>query len=527
LQPIDGINIVGSLALSDDHAIAGLERVQPRVDAKLQRTEERSGAGSRGITTRDGIYVGLRYGIGILIGLANMFALTWWIGPHAYGLFVAAIGLSSFLGSLTRVGADTYLVRRHDAPDVRLYNVAGSLIMATSAGLVLFGVAVVPALIHWYGNREFVFPYLATLATVPLTGVAGPPIAKLERELNFRSAAGIELAGQFFAFAVSATLAWRHFGVWAPVAGAIASQSWVAVAAYTAARIVPRFAFDAREIRAVLSFGLGYTLSLRVWQLRGLVNPLLVGRLLGAEAVAFVSLAVRIAESLGFVRTAAGRLAVVGLSRMCGDRDRFRAAIQRGLELQVLTLGPLLCLFAAVAPLVIPRLFGGQWGSSLQVYPWVAIAILVNSVFNLQASALYVLGEQWTVLRAYSAHIVLFVSGAYLLVSRMGMQGYGWADLTACTSYWLLHRKLEEHTQIAYRRTACWCVVFGLPLFARTLTPAWNWILWVPLMVYGIAQASEYSRRHGKQGRSIDSANGHCFFRRASAGSRTLEASQS
>jgi O-antigen/teichoic acid export membrane protein len=492
--------------------------VRPNHDA---RPEAQPLTDSRQITTRDGIYVGLRYGVGILIGLANMFVLTWWIGPHAYGLFVAAIGLSAFLGSLTRAGADTYLIRRKDTPDTRIYNVATSLILAACSVLVLLGLAAVPALIHWYGSREFVVPYVMTLITVPLTGAAGPPIAKLERELNFRNAAGIELAGQFLAFGVSAFLAWRHFGVWAPIAGVIVSQTWVVIAAHVAAGLIPQLVWDIGEVRAMLSFGLGYTLSLRVWQLRGLVNPLLVGRLMGAEAVAFVALAVRIAESLGFLRAVAGRLAIVALSRMREDQDRFRAAIQRGLELQVLALGPLLCAFAAIAPIAVTRLFGVRWALSLQVFPWIAAAIVINSVFNLQASALYVLGEQWTVLRAYCAHIVLFAFGAYFLVSRAGLTGYGWADLVACASYWLLHRRLGEHTHLSYRRVGAGCIAFGLPLFTHLVPSFWNWILWLPLLLLAVLQLSEYTK-HVKA-RSLSSVDDVWFFKRDA---RSLEASQ-
>ena len=42
----------------------------------------------------------MRYGLGIIVSLANMFVLTRWIGPHAYGLFVTALGLTAFLAAL-------------------------------------------------------------------------------------------------------------------------------------------------------------------------------------------------------------------------------------------------------------------------------------------------------------------------------------------------------------------------------------------------------------------------------------------
>lgn len=452
-------------------------------------------ASAPGVSASDAIYLGLRYGVGILVGFVNMFVLTWWIGPHAYGLFVTAIGLSSFLANLTRAGADTYLVRRETAPEIRVYHVASTLILGCSLLLTAAGLAGIPLLVAWYRSHEFVMPYAVTLMTVPLAGLAGPPIAKLERELNFRTAAGIELSGQVLALLVSVALAWRRCGVWAPVAGVIAWQSWVAIAAWRASKLVPRLAFDRHEARAMLSFGLGYTLSQRAWQLRSLVNPLLVGRLAGPESVAFVALAVRIAESLGFVRVAAGRLAVAGLSRLRSEPVRLRTALQNALEFQVVLLGPLLFLFAIAGPHLVPALFGQRWTPSLQVYPWIAAAVLVNSVFNLQSSALFVLGEQWAVLRAYVVHVALFGAGALLLVTHFGIAGYGWADLLACGAYVLLHWRLSGYVQLSYTRLTVWCLAFGLALFASMFAGRWAWSAWAPLALLMVRELRSWRRR--------------------------------
>jgi len=277
------------------------------------------------ITTCAGVYLGLRYGLGVLVSIGNMFLLTWWIGPHAYGIFITAIGLTAFLASLARSGVDTYLVRRAVPPDEGMYAVANSLIGTLSLTLMLAGVAVVPFLARWYGNREFLPAYTVLLFTIPLVGLTGPPTAKLERDLNFRIVAQIELGGQVLALLVSLTLAWRGFGVWAPVLGHLSWQIFGACAAFVAAKLVPRFRFSWRCAREMLTFGVGYTASLRTWQLRTLVNPLLVGRFAGVEGVAFVGLAIRIAEGLGFIRIAAARLAIAALARLQEDQARFRA----------------------------------------------------------------------------------------------------------------------------------------------------------------------------------------------------------
>jgi PST family polysaccharide transporter len=182
-----------------------------------RRAPDRRAEGS--LTGSGAGYLAARYGLGVLVSLGNMLALTWWIGPHAYGLFVTAIGLVAFLSSLARAGVDTYLVRRESTPDRRLYDVAGTLVLAISIALALLGAALVPPLVHWLGSRDFVAPYLALLLSVPVIGLTGIATAKLERELSFRRLAEIEVAGQFLGLVVATLFAWLGFGVWAAVAG--------------------------------------------------------------------------------------------------------------------------------------------------------------------------------------------------------------------------------------------------------------------------------------------------------------------
>ena len=62
-------------------------------------------------TLKGGLYLAGRYGLGVLVSAGNMLVMTWWLGPHAYGLFVTAISLVAFLAVVSRGGIDTFLVR--------------------------------------------------------------------------------------------------------------------------------------------------------------------------------------------------------------------------------------------------------------------------------------------------------------------------------------------------------------------------------------------------------------------------------
>lgn len=469
--------------------------LQPKDGATAFAVNQISSPGSNPdltiLTTRGGLYLGVRYGLGIVVSFVNMLVLTRWIGPHAYGIFVTALGLSAFLAALTRGGIDTYLVRAEPPPDSHSYDIANTLVVGFSIVLMAAGAAAAPLLTKWYGSSEFVAPFIVTLLTVPLVGLAGPATAKLERDLNFRAVAGIELGGQILALAVGVGLAWWGCGVWSPVAGLLAWQMWAAAGALRAARLTPRFRFDATEARRMLSFGLGYSASLRIWQMRSLVNPLIVGRFAGAEGVAFVALAIRFAEGLGFVRNAAGRLAIATLSRLQHDRHRFQSALENALKIQVWSLGLMLSAFALIAPVILPRMLGARWMPSLRIYPFIAAGVLVNSLYNLQASALYVAGQQWLVTRAYALHVMLLAAGTLLLLPELGIAGYGWAEIAACGGYVLLHAGGRQFARVSYGHLGWLAFVFLLPPFVLLAGGVWAFALWIPLVVLLVGKAGQ------------------------------------
>ena len=325
-----------------------------------------------GEVVRGGMFLAGRYGLGVLVSVGNMLVMTWWIGPHAYGLFVTAVGIVAFLASLARAGIDTYLVRCDTPPDDGTYGTATALILGSSLALVVAGAALAPMLIHWFGSREFLLPYLTLLLTIPVTGLSGIPMASLERALDFRRIAAVELMSQFAGLIVAATLAYLRAGVWAPVTGQITWQTFTLLGILPAARVPKHLRFDHAQVRPMLSYGMSLTASLRTWQLRTLVNPLLVGRFAGADGVAFVALAIRIAEALGAFRLAAGRIAIAALARLQKRGEEFARALEQALYLQVVTLGPLLCLFAVSGPFVIHHLIGARWMPSLGIYPFIA-----------------------------------------------------------------------------------------------------------------------------------------------------------
>jgi O-antigen/teichoic acid export membrane protein len=421
------------------------------------------------------------------ISLGGVLLLTRLIGPTNYGLYAGALGFLTFLSSLARMGVDVYLVRREGDEDRSAYDQAFSFLLLTGTGFGVCGFLLSPVVVHWIGDPRFLAPLWILLLLLPLTVLSTPAIARLERALDYRKVASLEFVGQLLYYALALPLAWRGLGVWAPIAGYSLLQTWTLVASCGLAHYRPRLFWSSTLLREILGYGLGYSSSIWVWQLRLLVNPLIVGRYLGPEGVGYVALAIRVVEVLSFAREATWRISIAALARVQRDSTRLRRALEEAMGLQLLALGPLLAAFGLMSPLLLPYLFGDRWTPMLVVYPFIALSYTVNAVFTMHASVLYVLRRNWQVTRFHLVHVTLLASAAALLLPRLGLVGYGLAEVVALGSYPILHLYVARIFDFKYGRTLPWLLAFVPPLFFPLAEPALGtWALMLcglPLLV--------------------------------------------
>jgi O-antigen/teichoic acid export membrane protein len=414
-----------------------------------------------------------RQGLGAVLNAGGILLLTRLIGPGAYGVFAAALGLYMYVHLVAQWGAQLYLVRRPGEEQLPVYHVAFTYLLA--AGVVALAVAAGAA---WLLERWTLLPGLGAVGLVlafglPLHLVGCVPLARLERALDFRSAALIELIGLATFFTVALPLAALGAGVWSPAAGWVTQQGVVAGLCFRAADYRPRLVWRQELGREMLGYGLGYSASIWIWQLRRLVNPVIVGRYLGAEVVGIVALTVQIVSNLSFVANAAWRLSAAALARIQDDGPRLVRVIGEGMRLQALAVGPFLLVFGWLAPWLVPTLFGEAWRPVVLVYPFIALAYYFIAMFNLHSSALYVRQHNWDLALFHAVHTTLFAGSALLLVPRLGLIGYGWAELITLLGYGVVHAMTVRRIgSPAYRLVVPATVAFSLAFF-------YPWLGWL------------------------------------------------
>jgi PST family polysaccharide transporter len=429
---------------------------------------------------KGGAYLVTREALTILLGFANVLILTRLIGPKHYGLYAAAFGMIVFLWSICRMGIDVYLIRSEKEPTLQAYHQAFTLMFCSGMMAMLIGVSAIPLLQRWYQDPAFIPPFLAMLVTLPLSALAGPALARFEREINYKTIVTIELIGQFVFCIVSFLLAYLGKGVWAPVVGYISNQVCLLICALAFAKMRPRFFWSWPLLREMMAYGIGYSASFWVWQFRYLVNSLIVGRYAGPEAVGYVSLTINLTEQLSFVKRTAWRLSIPVLAKLQSDFERLKKTMEEAVSLQLFLLGPFLAGFALLAPWLLPLLFGERWQPVLLVYPFISLGTLVNTVFSMHSSALYVLRRNWSVTWFHLFHIFLLSAGAFLFVRGLNVLGYGLAEVIALLSYILIHFQVAKLFRLSYAQAIPWVLAFGPPLFATLVPNEWIIFLWLP-----------------------------------------------
>ena len=396
---------------------------------------------------RGGTILAVRQAAGLVVGLGGTIVLTRLLGPTGYGLFAAALAIQMYLFSVAQLGIVAWLVRRErtdPSDDLAVNATARTLLLGTGLVVVAAGLLVLPLVVRWIGT-DGVRPLAFWLVlSIPVQLLALVPLATLERQLAYARIARTELAAQVVHYGVSIALVLAGAGPRGMVAGWWVQQLLLFVVLQALCGSAFRFAFDGAVARRAVSYGLSYATSIWTWQLRELVNPLVVGRFVGVEGVALVALAIRVVDAASFVKQATWRLALSALARLQQSPERLGAAVREGLRMQMLALAPILLVLAVAGPRIFPALFGAGWVGTEMILPLIAAGTLANAVTNLHSSALYVLGRNLQVTRFHLAHVALFAGAAWVLVPLLGLGGYGLAELAALPAYALVYASFRR-----------------------------------------------------------------------------------
>lgn len=262
--------------------------------------------------------------------------------------------------------------------------------------------------------------------------------AQLLREFNFKSIFFVELIAFFFGYTcLSIVMALAGYGVWSLGVAAVATAFIRAMLMIVARHrlIIPRWSAD--EVRDLLTFGSGLTLSAFMYFFSQNLDYFLAGNLLGDESLAYYSRAKHMVSiPAQIINATAYTLLLSAFSRLKSDQAELRQLYLSAASVVALPTIVIAVLLILIAPEMISLLFGPLWHES--AFPLQILAF--NGFF-----ALYTIGDalfvsQRKIKWQLTSQTIFAVSVglAALLGARWGIVGIATGVLIAtgsCFSY--------------------------------------------------------------------------------------------
>lgn len=313
--------------------------------------------------------------------------------PEAFGLVAMANIFVAFMQIFLQQGFAQSLIQRSTL-EPEWIDTAFWTNLAIGLSLTLLGWG----LSSWVATG-FQQPQLEPILRVmswlfAITAAGNVQQALLERAFRFKAVAGRVLAGMVTGGAIGITLALLGWGVWSLVAQQLVQELTGLVVLWWVSPWRPRCRFSWDAFRQLVQFGsplLGFSF---LNFLNSRADDLLIGYFLGAVPLGYYSIAYRIMGVMQqlLVQTTQ-QIALPMFSRLQADLDRFRQAFYTATQMTSLIAFPVFLGVAALAPHLIPLLFGPQWLPSVPVLQVLCLAGVFQAVSFFKSSVFIALGK--------------------------------------------------------------------------------------------------------------------------------------
>ena len=289
------------------------------------------------------------------------------LAPADFGVFALASIVVEIARIVATAGLGSAIVREPDRSasfDNTVFWCVLGLSLA-AAGILALGA---PAYARLVNAPEAVNVIRALAVLLPLTTLTTVPSALLTRDFQQRSLTFQSVVSGLAGGVVAVILAFQGWGVWALVGQAFVGGIVGLAMIWRMCPWRPALMFDRSRVRGLVIFSSSMMATQIVWLLLVRVQEIFISRWHGPEAVGQYRIAWRLIELISqSLLSPIGSVALVTFSHVQNDPGRFRAIYARMVGIAGLATFPALLGIGAVAPLLLPLLFGDKWDAAIPV----------------------------------------------------------------------------------------------------------------------------------------------------------------
>lgn len=359
-----------------------------------------------------------------LLQLAQISILARFLDPSAFGLMALVMVVIGFSQAFLDMGISNAIIHKQEISHEQLSTLYWVNVLA---GIVLFTIvcAVAPLVASFYHEPELTLLTILVGVTFLIQPFGQQFMVLWQKEMRFAEMAKIDIINKFVSLAVSVWFAYDGYGVYALVYGTIAG-----VVIQTSQFMVlglrehkPSFVFRVAEIKEFMSFG-AYQIGERtINYFNSQIDTLLIGKLLGAEALGIYSIAkqliMRPAQIFNPIIT---KVTFPMMAKIQDDTERLKNIYLKTIHYLSSVNFPIYALMIVLAPELVMVLFGDKWMDAVPIVQILSIYGALRSTGNPIGSLLLAkgkakLGFYWNLGLFFYVPFGVYISSLWGLIS--------------------------------------------------------------------------------------------------------------
>lgn len=356
------------------------------------------------------------------VRLVGVVVLARLLTPSDYGTAALAVIVASFSMTIGDFGFGTALVQQRTASQLWSSTTCWAAIGAGAIGSGITALVAYPAAIV-LGEPEVAPLLIAGGLTLFLVSTGSASNALLTRSMSFGVIQGAGVTASIVATACAVGAAALGAGPWALVIQQLVMAATISIVFIVAARWRPTLEFSRLAFRSLSRFAMPLTGAAVLFAVQALVAALLVGHLVGIEALGIWNFSLAIVVLPGLLLSAPlARVVYAAFARMRDDRERVTELWLNGIVLLAGAVLPVLVGLIAIAPDLIPVVFGRKWSPAVPVIQILAVFFMSRALQMWNTSVMDAANKPH-VCMILNAVVLVALPPAIWLGSAFGVEG--------------------------------------------------------------------------------------------------------
>ncbi len=338
---------------------------------------------------------------GKAIFIAGNIVLARLLSPRDFGAYALIAFTLQFFASFADVGLGAALIQKKE--DATVEEVATIFwiqqVLVLIVILLIFILSPILPMIHMSLSQDNVWVVRTMAFAFVFTSLKTIPLIFMERSLEFRKIAAVELLEQTIFFSSAILFAWSGLQIWSFVYATILKEMTGCATVYVLSAWRPLLSFRFESVRALMRFGLPFQGNNLLNFIKEGVTPLLVGGISGATGVGYVTWARTFAFTPLFVSESFGRVAFPAFSLIRDNRALLTSSVERSIRMMTLVLFPVTFIMAVFAADITRIYFSEKWMPGLGAFYLYCTSPLMIGMMLPMYSAILSLGRSGLLLR--------------------------------------------------------------------------------------------------------------------------------